>query len=519
MEVNSLGINLTELFTLDKLEDVFVKDQTITEVEKIQQAKETITFFTKPVKRKNSLTLKGDKTLTPIGREVFDELVISTYDNFSIMQNFLLEDLLGLKSKSIKRAYQNCLDKKFSKEFCVADDLSRILYKPKKLLEDMFGLFSTKIKDKEKFDDNFIENAQLKFFFDLIEKNEKYLAIGRSMSYEMAAIRDFLLTPDDFFSEKEEYKNKKENDHAFARFAFSFTASHIGYFRKPQFGKWEIFYSFALEKDPSEFIGQGNTVVERTEKEKADDIEMQLKGQALLYKALLHKYADVRIKYDDSEKQISTFEKKRLNYEKENEKNRKKIEEQKQKLRNTENQRKESVKKAVKKTEEKYKNLEKKLKEKKELEKELNMYRHRLEEKDIEIIERENENAQYNLQIRELKENFSVLEKELLKYKKEDLYKVEVNIEDKRKKELTQKHNQVLENTKKTLSKTTSCLIPIKKDTDTYNSLSKKYKGYDSFHKIEAADYYRLFVVREEDRLKILDVMTHKEYNRVCKSR
>jgi len=472
----------------------------------------------------------------PINPFLFVDLLRSTYSNNEMME-ILFSDLCPKSSEVFRKQYLG-KSKKLSrhrlKDFKLSSDITLLLFEPEAFCKQFQRGLPDKIKDVLNSSEHCnglsesqdVQDMQGRLILKIRDKLRPQVDVARMLCYVSFADHPYLLNPKDFFDTGE-----KDDTLASSVFygQFGLLACHIGYKNKPQYGKWESVYADACGKDLLDMLKQGPTIIERTEQEIKEDLIEQLQAESLLFKHAVIKYQETEHMLKNSIKKgekdrmeasryLSDLEKKLYAAQQELSA----AEENHQRIKALLTERDTDIRTKIEKEfENKYREMKKTAKKARQLENERDHAKESLKTVKIKYKAKEQESKDYKRETRELKKFVKGWEQKWAKATKEPAYMVSYEIPKNRIKEFTETHYTVLETGQDYLSGDIikGELLKNKGGNWAHKRLKKQFPSYDKFHKLEMQNGWRLiFAYKGNNSVRILDVMTHPEYDILCKS-
>jgi len=287
---------MEDLFLSDELPNFYSPD---TGLDQRQQILDTIAFIRKPVPEEHKLT--SDTAFT---NAELNNLLLATYKSPNALLDVLFDQICEYKGTKHKKRYWSSLNgrnsRKKAKKIC--EDISSLIYNnetsncfpereelffalPKKMQESIGP--PSEIDPETNNTNQFIQDKQVWLFQDLMRRNQTHINLGRNLPYTLLArTEDFPLYSKDFFGEDDSTTDNACD----ARLYFSFLTAHIGYFNKPQFGKWESLYSCASNMEPDEILNEGIIFGTPHPPSQVESLIQQLYVQTVITKRIIIRY-------------------------------------------------------------------------------------------------------------------------------------------------------------------------------------------------------------------------------------
>lgn len=327
-------------FTSPEIPEVYMPDSSLNIDEQILS---TINFMTSEIPLENlgdslkaDVERRGTDAVMPVNysQDELANLLVSIFSSEEKLGEFLFYDLLKYENTSTFKKYLSrykgltaSAKKKKTGLKCV-----ELLYYPSCFIKDSILVLGTEHRENigdiinmshdELANHEYVKHMQINLMKFLIERNKTFTDISRNLSYKIVDCDDpFHLEVQDFFSDEKSH----DFDETAARFFFGFLTAHIGYFKKPQFGKWHDLFSRNSWMSTSEVIERGliKEFVDYSDQEIVADLRLQMEAEALQFKRLVGLY-------DSQEDCIVNLQRKESQYEKSSQEQRRVLKERKE---------------------------------------------------------------------------------------------------------------------------------------------------------------------------------------------
>ncbi|MFH1053496.1 MAG: hypothetical protein V1740_03705 [Candidatus Woesearchaeota archaeon] len=278
----------------------------MTEEDRIRQIHEAIDFMFRRIPDEHlSDGLREGKNLigdygTPFGHYYLQNVICDSFVNSQAILNYFLDEICHNNDSRLRKKLM---------KIARASARSMNIHTPETLplmtlmsdphifscgyacfFERSMASVLSKIKKSEAKDNPFIRSMQEKLFMYLMECNKPFIDLVRNLNYDLVESKEFLLHPEDFLYHAQGTRKRLKS--AICILDFGRLVCHIGYFPKPQFGKWDSLYAEASGKSLDEQLREGIVVVERSEREIVEDLRAQNHAQTLMFKRLIHLYVE-----------------------------------------------------------------------------------------------------------------------------------------------------------------------------------------------------------------------------------
>jgi len=546
-------LSIDRLIISDENPEIFKKDPALGEAEQLQQAKEVVKFITTPIpenylsgeawarveKESKNSGYDKEELMFPHSPLDFMVLLMASYSQDELLE-LLLTETFGKPSKTFRKKYlrlkKELYDKKYLKTR-VAEDIKSLIYEPEYLFTAFYNVIAQNIRDEigdisqhnqqSLMETPVVQDLQARLILKLIKRNKHYNLISRNLSFDSFFRENSSLDVTDFFCGQDIHESDKQ-DISVSKYLFGFLTCHIGYFKIPQHGKWEAVYSDACRQEFAWVLKKEVAPFERTEGEIQKDIFRQRKAESILFRFIVNKYTSLYNGFKDyideqeikSEEMHESFAELKKEFARLSKLVSELIEEQNEsqnnsqldiaKIRRDIELEYEKQYAPFKKIKSGFEKLQKQLQRYEQTNKKLTSD---LKETKAELTSTAKENEEYRQVI-------GYLERMLANQTKEPIYNVVVEIKRARRKKFTSTHESILEQAIIHLS---NHIFPEKPFIKTggnwgHKRLKKAHPKYDTFHKIEMPQNYRVpYAYKGLNTVAILDVMSHSEYDNLIK--
>jgi len=442
----------------------------------LDQAKEAVILMNYPLSEK--LVFEG---------RVFENQTVFWEGYFKGLITDLESKLNSLTEQCIREPFPKIQAKKGVGNVGILTDL---IYSPDKILNlngEKLGIYGA-------MDDVRIQNAQATLLLGLMQKFKPHIDVVRNLNYRLIESQELQVHCEDFFiSDKDAGQGQ-----AWRRMMFGLLTCHIGYFAKPQYGKWELIYGHRADLEVGELMKRGLSLVPRTREEINRDLEQQLNATTLMLKNSIRVYDRL------SEENAIIL------HELEKSKNRMPAP--------TAKESKRVVKNKPYVTKELRMMVQEVLGMLPENKKRPNYTNERVQRMKRELKEQEDSYDRLDDENEYLLERIKYLETKLMDVNKNP-YEVRVEIPDRKRKVFSPMKEKVLKWTVGKLRKDpTGGVLMRRSNSRIDKNLDRAYPDAEQVYKFESHDY-RVIYAPNHNSIKILDVLHHSEYDKLLAER